>query len=983
MISKCGKFFLKPVITATLCAAWALLIPADVAFAASPLGLNDETPSYLLGHHMDILEDPSGSLTIWDVSGAGYAGRFRPALSERPVFGFTRSALWVRFTVDNSTSGDSDFLLELDCPPLDYATLYSPLQKGAYDQLTLGDHVPFEKRKIRNRKPLFPITQVPGSIRTYYMRFTSQGSMHLNLTVWKTPAYFSEDHNEQMLFGVYFGILLVMMMYNLFIFISVRDRAYLAYSLYIFMFACWALWNLGYIYEYIFTNHQFLADISGPFFLFAFILTATRFIALFLNTSITMPKMHKLLNFLSVLSIAGMPACFILEYYLLIQIATSLVHVATAVMIGTGLYSFARGYKPARLFLMAWSAYMTGGVIFLLKDAGVLPMVFVTKYSVFIGSAMEVTLLAFALGDRINIIKKEKEEAQNETIRIQKETTLLLEHEVGEQTKALNEANRRLQELDSMKNNLFANISHEIRTPLTLILTPVEYALHNDANDSPDRALLETIYHNASRLLGLINDLLDLVRLDAGRLTLNVESTDIVSLVTLRAGMIESACRARGLNLEIITPDSPLMLWVDRKMMAQIVDNLLSNAIKFTRTGGDITIGIRELETECLITVEDTGVGIPSGMLESIFERFSSTDMHPEGGYYGTGIGLAIVKEFTALHGGSVTVSSISADTGEEYHGTSITVSILVGRDHFKERSDVNYIDGNWNPPDVHGIPDLIITPQDYGNNHQEPDNTHPAILIVEDNQEMHILLGSILGRDYRIYRAMNGKEALALLKSLEAPPDLVLTDIMMPEMDGFVLAETLRADPRYEGIPVMFLSALAELPMKIEGFRGGAADFISKPFSSRELKARISAQLRMKSKRDNLELSNRELYCRLEKISTARNRVSDSAQEKVASVIQFVNEHFTSELSRDRLADAVGLSPDQLSRVFNRITGQKITKYVSTLRVQEAARMLRETDMPIITISFEAGFENLRTFNRAFSQHFGMSPSEFRKLHC
>ena len=446
------------------------------------------------------------------------------------------------------------------------------------------------------------------------------------------------------------------------------------------------------------------------------------------------------------------------------------------------------------------------------------------------------------------------------------ELNLSLENKVQERTFQLQEANNKLRELDRLKSNFFANISHEIRTPLTLILAPVESVLQGDYEDIPDRGFFENLQRNAIILLKLINDLLDFSKIEAGQMKMNVIELDIVSFVSSYALSFNSAAESKGIAMSFEYPGRAVPVFFDTGKMDKILMNLFSNSLKFTDNGGFIKIGIRDDENFCIIRVEDSGIGIPADKIETIFDRFSQVDAGSTRKYEGTGIGLALVKEFVELHGGSIDAESRFIDESPEDHGSVFTVTIPKGDRHFREDANVTLLENNdievsigfhssfntweiaefrqWRSAEIH-VPYKTV-------------NSHPHILVVEDNADMRSFLGYILKDYYNVHYAVNGEDGF--LSAERLMPDLILSDVMMPVMSGYDMTRKIKSNDELSRIPVILLTAKAEISNKIEGLEYGADDYLTKPFSSRELLTRIKNILKTRDYELVLERRNREI---------------------------------------------------------------------------------------------------------------------------
>ena len=417
-----------------------------------------------------------------------------------------------------------------------------------------------------------------------------------------------------------------------------------------------------------------------------------------------------------------------------------------------------------------------------------------------------------------------------------------------------------LVDLDRAKTAFFSNVSHEFRTPLTLMLGPVEDALAESSEPLPplQRERLELVYRNGLRLQRLVNSLLDFSRTEAGRIRAAYEPTALAEFTADLASNFRSACEVAGLKLRIDCPPLDEPVFVDRPMWEKIVFNLLSNAFKFTFSG-EISVLMRRSESAIELRVQDTGTGIPVLDIPLLFERFYRVENSRGRTHEGSGIGLSLVQELVKLHGGSISVTS------EVGHGTTFTVRVPLGSQHLpgdqvgSSRAAAQPIMGA-NPfveEALHWLPDTEQSPAnmlDLARLHDEPSSgvlpmqqagdDRPFVLIADDNADMRQYIARLLGAHYRIEAVPDGEAALAA--ALQRTPDLVLTDVMMPRLDGFGLLKALRADPRTSSVPVIMLSARVGEESRIEGMQEGADDYLVKPFSANELLARVTAHLKM-----------------------------------------------------------------------------------------------------------------------------------------
>lgn len=538
----------------------------------------------------------------------------------------------------------------------------------------------------------------------------------------------------------------------------------------------------------------------------------------------------------------------------------------------------------------------------------------------------------------------------------------------------ISKANERLKEIDKAKTDFITNISHELRTPLTLILGPLEVMLNKISQKNSmlvNKDDVQTIHRNSLMLLKLVNNLLDISRIEADKMKPEFSKTNITSGLKNYISILESAASAKNITLNTIVDNDNLFLYLDRGMFEKIIMNLLSNAYKFTDNGGEININAWEEKEKVYVRISDTGIGIPVDKIPVIFERFSQVDDSTKRRYEGTGIGLALVKELLTIHKGEISVES------EVGKGTAFTICFNKGFGHLEKEMVMESIEENekretkqYLLEEIAGLETDYLKQAGNGQNRDEQ-NTDSKILIVEDNYDMVQFLSSILRDEYAVHTAFNGREGLKKVK--EISPDLILSDIMMPEMDGYELVERIRKDKKYSTVPIILLTAKADIPDKLRGFRKGANDYIAKPFNTEELCARIGSQLKLAKLRDSVTEKH-------EKYKEKKRTITEITKMKINNIRGYISHNYKDDLTREDLADIVDISPDHLSRTFLQYTGEKLNDMISRLRIEYAAEQMLSTDLKIIEIAFDAGFNDLSTFNRIFQKIKSIPPSEYRK---
>jgi signal transduction histidine kinase/FixJ family two-component response regulator len=407
-----------------------------------------------------------------------------------------------------------------------------------------------------------------------------------------------------------------------------------------------------------------------------------------------------------------------------------------------------------------------------------------------------------------------------------------------------------LEQLDHAKTAFFSNVSHEFRTPLTLMIGNLEAALAGTSVPQNEREQLDMAHRNSLRLLKLVNSLLDFSRIEAGRAHATYRPTDVALLTAELASNFRSACDRAGLKLVVDCPALPQPVYVDPGMWEKIVLNLLSNAFKFTFAGA-ITVGLREVDGQVELSVHDTGVGIPKAELPRLFERFHRIAGQRSRSYEGSGIGLALVQELVKLHGGEIHAES------EAGLGTTLTIRIPFGTEHLPKegvesanslsstsvRADA-YVEEALQWISDEPVPFDVTLEQAPSSGDAPAFGEGTRILIADDNADMRNYVRRLLGRSCDVQTAADGQEALEAIRAKR--PDLILTDVMMPNLDGFGLLSAIRSDATLREIPVIMLSARAGEESRVEGLGAGADDYLVKPFSARELIARVSSLLEL-----------------------------------------------------------------------------------------------------------------------------------------
>ncbi|MDF7814762.1 ATP-binding protein [Hymenobacter sp. YC55] len=551
--------------------------------------------------------------------------------------------------------------------------------------------------------------------------------------------------------------------------------------------------------------------------------------------------------------------------------------------------------------------------------------------------------------------------AQNErleaTVQARTEEIIHQNHTLATQRDEISAQADRLRALDQEKTRFFTNITHEFRTPLTLMLGPTAQ-IAADTREPTTRQQAELVHRNAQRLLHLINQLLDLSRLEAGQQVLHLVPGEIVGFVRGLVGSFELLAQQRGITYVFEAVPPILHVEFDADKLEKVLANLLSNAFKFTPQGGEVTVQLRaeaapELDARSMwmeLTVRDTGCGIAPTQMPHVFDRFYQADSTDTREQEGTGIGLALSKELVELHGGTITLVS---EVGQGTHvlvrlplplAAASTVPLAAAAAPQAEHARLS-------------VPEFKLAPA-------LPQA--PLLLLVEDNADMRAYLRTLLAADYQLLEAENGAAGVAL--AVEHLPDLVLTDAMMPRLDGYGVCRTLKQDERTSHIPIVLLTAKADLTSKLHGLDTGADAYLTKPF----LRAELLAQLR------NLVHGRQQLQEAYRRNVTAPPPGPPSMEQVFLAKVQQVIERFLDDetLSVEVLGHELGLSRTQLHRKLKALTNQAPGDFIRLVRMQRAHELLASGTATVSEVAYQVGYSNPANFSTSFSRHFGYAPS-------
>ena len=517
------------------------------------------------------------------------------------------------------------------------------------------------------------------------------------------------------------------------------------------------------------------------------------------------------------------------------------------------------------------------------------------------------------------------------------------------------------QQVTDIKLRFFTNISHELRTPLTLITAPIENILQTERISQSVRGQLEIVQSNSQRMLRLVNQLLEFRKVQNQKMKLKVQQTLLRELVEETCSNFQKEADDKHIHFEIIKKAEDSTVWVDRSRMDTILWNLLSNAFKFTPAGKSIRVIVDSKPGFVTLIVQDEGIGIAPEKRNILFERFSSNNELNSMSASGTGIGMNLTKELVDLHRGYIEVES------EVGKGTTFTVLLHTGKEHFG--SDVDFIDEQIPAKNMFNAPTFEDKMEQL---EQEQENIY-TVLVVDDSQDMRHFLSTILSKDYHVLAAADGEEAKQIIRT--QPVNLVVTDLMMPKVDGLELTQFIKSDPNLDFIPVILLTAKTAIESRLQALEYGADDYVTKPFEPEYLRARVHNIL---IQREQLEQSYRQRLMRLEPQKTDEPIPGDAFLAKLLDVMDKQMDNNT--LTVDELVDEMGMGRTVFFNKLKSMTGLSPVEFIREMRIKRAAQLLEEHKYNITEVTYMVGMNDSRYFAKCFKNTYGVTPTEYRR---
>ncbi|ADI00609.1 ATP-binding protein [Salisediminibacterium selenitireducens] len=815
---RCIRITVQAILIAILFSLPAFVMAEDERYI-----LNDHTERLDLYPSMMMYKDRSRTMTPEDALEALSGNEFVQSSEVDQRSGFFKTATWLSVQVENQSDQD-DWLIEFAFPLIYELAVYEVEDQTPvplYETGAVG--FPFDHREVRHRHFLFPVTVGQSETAHYLIRAKGGGDLHPPITL-QTPRYQTERMQQDLiLLGIFYGIVGVMILYNLFLFVSLKIRSYLYYVLAMFCTLMGKISINGVGFQYLWPESPGWNLISTPFWVSLgsiFILLFTRS---FLETDRHFPYFLKMAFFLiiwhgvviALLFVAHIPA-------LNLMIAGALATFVTVLI--TAFRSLIRGVRQARFFFLGWLIFLSGVTVTILERAAVIPYSLFAEYAGQGAMTAEVVLLSLALADKIQIMREEKAAAEEEARESQQE------------------ALENLRKADALKNEFLAVTSHELRTPLYGMIGIAESLKEGAAGEPPEdmKDQLDTIVASGNRLAHLINDILDFSKLKHGSLRLDVKAVDVKHLASFVTAVTGPLIAGKPVLMQIDMPDDLPRVKADPNRIQQVLYNLVGNAIKFTEKGR-ITLSAKAAGKFVTVRVSDTGIGIPKQERDAIFDPFVQVDQLSDHRPDGTGIGLTITKQLLELHD-----SRLEVDTDTE-EGASFFFALPI----HQESEDVR---------EATEIPEVYTAPPAERNTQRYTVGSAKARILIADDEpvNLQVLTNQLSLEGYETHLASSGEEVLDFIAAESF--DLIILDLMMPGISGYEVCVSLREDFSLVDLPILMLTAKSGLDDKVIAFEAGANDYLVKPCERLELTSRVRTLIRIKKMNEELKALNVEL---------------------------------------------------------------------------------------------------------------------------
>lgn len=780
--------------------------------------------------------------------------------------------------------------------------------------------------------------------------------------------FFDHLKNQKLFNGMFFGFVLLILVYNLFLFLLVRDKAFIYYSLYLLALSIFTLYNSGELADWlmglVFPNHPqwiYIFKLSLYFIVVGYL----AFLRSFLDLNVLMPAWDRFFSWFSHLAFAFLVAdgvvMLVTNFNYNIADAIGMTYLISFLfLLGFFLWMLMKTEDSKRYFILAGIVAMGLGISLTLIDR--MRTIEFSTLAYKIGTIIEVVIFSLGL-----VFRQRESEQQKQKVQFELEKATLLREQQEKES-------AQLAELHAAKEWFYTHITHELRTPLTVIMGMVDHlqtALKtvdlSPLVEEEWESSLGLIDRNSTHLHRQVNQLLELAKLEAGAVELVLTRQDVIAYLSYLTESFYSLAKDQGVKLRFHSAVEQLEIVFDEFKLQQIIYNLLSNAIKFSKEGDVVKLEVdtheRDAQTWLEVRVIDTGLGIPEKEIEGIFDPFFRAT-NSDTSVLGTGVGLTLTQQLVALMSGEISVTS------KEGEGSCFTIVLPLEEGSSRTKLAEKVSKSSPVTPLASSKGDTSVVASDK--------EDLPLLLIVEDNVDVATYLEKILSSAYEIILAKDGLTGIDL--AIENCPDIIISDVMMPGVDGYELCQLLKSDRRTSHIPIILLTAKADEKNKLAGLTYGADAYLTKPFNREELLLRMKNLQKLKEQVQHYYQTSSSAFTE-EKKPAFPPGLSKQDEQFLSTLKTFVWEKLSDEqLSANLLAEALFLSSSQFYRKLKALTGQTPTQYIRDARLTKAKRLLRETTLQITEIAYQTGFTDPNYFSRTFNQYCDVSPSEYRR---
>lgn len=789
--------------------------------------INDETQEEDLYETLLLLSDNNGEIPIEDIAFGKYNHEFVTSEEFSTKIGFFHIGKWLKLDIENQ-SIQEDWIIEFAFPLIFNIEVYTEDENGIQQIVSSGANYPFQDRFLNHRNFLFPLDLKSGEKKTYFMFVEGGADLHPPIKIWNKDNFIKSSNKETAFLGLFYGMIIIMILYNFFLFIGTRMKSYLYYVIAISATLIAQMSLNGLAFKYIWPQFPDWNKIAVPFWVSISCIVILLFTKEFLYTKKHIPFFRYI-----VIGLMGLNSLTIMTLFFFHYLALNLMFAVTFLTfsstITVAFISLKRGVREARFFVVGWLIFLTGVFITILGRATIIPYTLYVEYAGQGALVIEVVLLSIALADKINIMRVEKSKAEKRAIENQQ---LALEN---------------LKKADELKNEFLAITSHELRTPLYGMIGIAESLKGGISGNLPKKARkqLDLIVMSGNRLTHIVNDILDFSKLKHHRMVIHPKRVNIKRLISIVFDLSHPLLKGKNLTLINDIPASIPDVLADQNRLQQILYNLIGNSIKFT-THGEIKVTAEIVGDKVKVSISDTGKGIHEEDLKVIFEPFKQVESTHSRESSGTGIGLNVTKKLVELHDGELTVES---DVGK---GSVFSFTLPFAEENTesieKVKQSISLVE-IAEPP--------VVTTEKLKNK--------PAmkVLIADDEPiNLQVLINQLTLEGFDVIPAKNGMEVLNLVGKHTF--DVLILDIMMPKISGFDVCERLRKTYSLLELPILMLTAKDQVQDKIMAFEVGANDYLTKPCDKEELLSRVKTLTHLRWMNQELKMLNIQLEAKV-----------------------------------------------------------------------------------------------------------------------